>query len=68
MTGFSVELSTDILVKNIYMQAAAEAVFSDNFIDLLPGQPITIHIETAAKDWESLQLSVTSLVETLPTP
>lgn len=67
-TGFSLELSTDVLVKNIYLQAVPDCVFSDNFSDLLPGQSRTIYIETSIKNWDELQVKVSSLIDTLPTP
>ncbi len=67
-TGFSMEVRTDVLAKNVYLQAAPGCIFSDNFIDLLPGQARTIHIETPIKNWEELQVKVSSLIDTLPTP
>ena len=45
--GYSVELSTDKLVRNLYLQTAdADAVYSDNFFDLLPGRKKTVEIIT----------------------
>lgn len=67
-TGFSLEISTDVLAKNVYLQAVSGTVFSHNFIDILPGESQTIQIETPHRNWEELQLRIKTLVETLPTP
>lgn len=32
-------LETDVLAKSVYLTAGQEGIFSDNFFDLLPGQP-----------------------------
>ena len=45
--GFDIELKTDKLAKNIYMQIGNEdGFFSDNYFDLLPGEKITINLKT----------------------
>lgn len=66
-TGFILSLSSDVLAKNVYLSAAPGCVFSDNFVDLLPGESTRIQITTSRKV-EELQLTVTSLIDTLPTP
>ncbi|GMA56005.1 hypothetical protein GCM10025858_05080 [Alicyclobacillus sacchari] len=40
-TTFLVE--TDVLAKSVMLTASAEGVFSDNYFDLLPGLPKTVH-------------------------
>lgn len=67
-TGFSLELSTDVLAKNVYLQGIPGCVFSDNFMDLLPGEKKTIQIESSIKNWDEVDLHIQSLFDTLPTP
>jgi beta-mannosidase len=51
--GYTIHLSTDVLARNIYMQAGdPEEFFSDNYFDLLPGQHVTIKFETSAGEKE----------------
>lgn len=46
-TGFDIELNTDKLAKNIYLQIADEkGFFSDNYFDLLPGEKVTVNLKT----------------------
>ncbi|PIF04997.1 MAG: beta-mannosidase, partial [Draconibacterium sp.] len=45
--GFDINLSTDKLAKNVYLQIGDEdGFFSDNYFDMLPGEKITIHLKT----------------------
>jgi len=45
--GFNIELKTDKLAKNVYMQIGdEEGFFSDNFFDLLPGEVAKVNLET----------------------
>ncbi|MCK5137421.1 MAG: glycoside hydrolase family 2 protein [Bacteroidales bacterium] len=44
--GFNLELSTDLLAKNVYLSMDEEGFFSDNYFDLLPGEKRTIHLKT----------------------
>jgi len=46
-SGFNIELTTDKLAKNVYLQIGDETgFFSDNYFDMLPGEKITVHLET----------------------
>jgi beta-mannosidase len=52
--GYTVELSTDKLAKNVYLQIEEEGFFSDNYFDLLPGRNVVINF-TSKKPVENLQ-------------
>lgn len=46
-SGFDIEINTDKLAKNIYLQIGDEkGFFSDNYFDLLPGEKVTINLKT----------------------
>ncbi|WP_217651621.1 beta-mannosidase [Mariniphaga anaerophila] len=46
-SGFDIELKTDKLAKNVYLQIADEkGFFSDNYFDMLPGEKLTVSLET----------------------
>ena len=45
--GFDITVKTDKLAKNVYLQIGdEEGFFSDNYFDLLPGESVTIHLQT----------------------
>jgi beta-mannosidase len=45
--GFEITLSTDKLAKNLYLSLGdQEGFFSDNYFDLIPGQPVNVRLET----------------------
>ena len=44
--GYELTLTTGKLLKNVYLHLPAAAQYSDNYFDLLPGQPKTIEIKT----------------------
>ena len=45
--GFEISLSTDQLAKNLFMTIGdEEGFFSDNYFDLVPGQPVKVKLET----------------------
>ena len=45
--GFEITLNTDKLAKNLYMTIGDEdGFFSDNYFDLIPGQPVKVTLET----------------------
>jgi beta-mannosidase len=46
--GYTLDLSTDILAKNVYLTMEEEGFFSDNYFDLLPGETKSIHLKTEA--------------------
>jgi beta-mannosidase len=63
--GFSVNLSSKVLARSVYVSFGNNDVkFSDNYIDLLPGEPQQIHISGKAQ-LEQLRSSmkVVSLVD-----
>lgn len=35
-------VSSDVLARGVYLTAEEEGIFSDNFFDLLPGEPKTV--------------------------
>jgi beta-mannosidase len=46
-SGFDIELKTDKLAKNVYLQIADEkGFFSDNYFDLLPDEKVSINLKT----------------------
>lgn len=48
--GFEITLAAATLARNVYLYAEGiDGHFSDNFFDLLPGQPVTVVFETADK-------------------
>lgn len=45
--GFAIEMKTDKLAKNVYLQIGdEEGFFSDNYFDLLPVEKVTINLKT----------------------
>ncbi len=45
--GFNIELKTDKLAKNVYLQIGdEEGFFSDNYFDMLPGEKVTVDLKT----------------------
>jgi beta-mannosidase len=54
-TGYELELKTDKLAKNVYLQIGdEEGFFSDNYFDMLPGEKVTITLESGLPE-EKLQ-------------
>lgn len=53
--GLSFTVSSDVLSRGVYLTADDEGIFSDNFFDLLPGQPKTVEFSRrgteGSKDW-----------------
>jgi beta-mannosidase len=47
--GFSITLSSDKLVKDLYLDTDDKGWFSDNYFDLLPGEKITVTFKTKEK-------------------
>jgi beta-mannosidase len=45
--GFDIELKTDKLAKNVYLQIEdEEGFFSDNYFDMLPGSRVKVNLKT----------------------
>jgi beta-mannosidase len=63
--GYDLELNSSVLARSVYVSFdSSDATFSDNYIDLLPGQEVTIHITSAAGlDELRRQMKVVSLVD-----
>lgn len=54
--GFSIELSSDTLQKDVFLYSNSKGHFSDNFFDILPGQSISIYFKTEANTLDGLEL------------
>ena len=49
--GFDIELKTDKLAKNVYLQIGdEEGFFSDNYFDLLPDEKVTVNLKTGISE------------------
>jgi beta-mannosidase len=66
--GFDVTLSSPVLARSTYVSfGEADADYSDNYIDLLPNEPVTIHVTSKARlDDLRSQMKVVSLVDAFP--
>jgi beta-mannosidase len=46
--GFDVTLESDVFARGVFLSITGiDNFFSDNYFDLLPGEPVTIHVTTA---------------------
>jgi beta-mannosidase len=63
--GYAMRLSSPVLARDVYLTfGSLDVEPSDNYIDLLPGQPVEITLKTtAAIDQVRSQLKVVSLVD-----
>jgi beta-mannosidase len=63
--GFDIALSSPVLARSVYISfGEADAEFSDNYIDLLPGEPVNIHVTSKSSlDQLRSQMKVVSLVD-----
>jgi beta-mannosidase len=61
--GFDVTLESDAFARAVFLSIEGiDNFFSDNYFDLLPAEPVTIHVTTALdKDSFSRQLKTTSI-------
>ncbi|WP_372947329.1 beta-mannosidase [Mariniphaga sp.] len=56
-SGFDIELKTDKLAKNVYLQIGdEEGFFSDNYFDMLPGEKVTINLKTDISEEKLIEL------------
>ncbi len=55
-TGFTIELSSKTLQKDVFLYAKDKGHFSDNFFDLLPNTTKTIQFKTEALELKGLKL------------
>jgi beta-mannosidase len=68
--GFDVTLKSPVLARAVYLSfGEADATYSDNYINLLPNEPATIHVSGDRLSLEELKrdVSVTSLVDAFTT-
>lgn len=42
--ALTIEVSSDVLAKNVFLSSAGGAFFSDNYFDILPNQKLNIHL------------------------
>lgn len=54
--GFSIELPSTTLQKDVFLFSSKKGNFSDNFIDILPNETYNIHFKTDSDKLEDLQL------------
>lgn len=54
--GFEIEISSDVLQKDVFLHTKEKGHFSDNFFDLLPNETKTIFFETKAESIDDLKL------------
>lgn len=55
-TGFTIELVSETLQKDVFLFSGSKGRFSDNFFDLMPNERKTIEYKTRANDLDDLQL------------
>lgn len=48
--GSAFTLNTDVLARQVWLHAEAEGIFTDNFFDLIPGQPVTVEFSRRSGD------------------
>jgi beta-mannosidase len=63
--GYDVTLRSPVLARSVYLSfGELDAQFSDNYVDLLPGEAKTIHVNSkATMESLRLQMKTTSLVD-----
>ena len=63
--GYSIRLSCNKLAKNLYLSTAVKGDFSDNYFDLLPGEPVDVKFTTTKKNPKMADvIIVKSLIDT----
>ncbi|MCX6278559.1 MAG: glycoside hydrolase family 2 protein, partial [Bacteroidetes bacterium] len=64
-TGYKIKLSSEKLVKNLFLSTSVTGDFSNNYFDLLPGESVDIEFVTRKKDPKMEEkIVVRSLVDT----
>jgi beta-mannosidase len=56
----TIEISTDVLAKNVFLSSENDTFFEDNYFDLLPNEKRIIKLSKAAKE-----IKVKSLFDTI---
>jgi len=66
--GYDITLKTPTLARSVYLSfGELDADFSDNYVNLLPGEATTIHVTSqAAMEDLKAQMKITSLAEVFP--
>jgi beta-mannosidase len=59
----TIEISTDVLAKNVFLSSENDTFFEDNYFDLLPNEKRIIKLSKAAKE-----IKVKSLFDTMTSP
>ena len=54
--GFTIQLSSKTLQKDVFLYSNSKGRFSDNYFDILPGEIVTIHFKTEVLSLGDLQL------------
>ena len=64
--GYDLTVSSDVFARGVFLSLdGIDNFFSDNYFDLLPGEPVTIHVTTSLdKDTFDKQLRSESLADT----
>ena len=62
--GFMIELTSNVLAKNVYLSMEEEGFFSDNYFDLLPGESKQVHLETELKAGIDREIRVRTIRDT----
>jgi beta-mannosidase len=64
-SGFTIELTTNTLAKNVYLTCSdANGFFNDNYFDMIPGIPKTVTVKTQLQQDEfDRSLNIISLVD-----
>jgi beta-mannosidase len=57
---FTLEITSNVLAKNVYIQTSEEVFFSDNYFDILPNNKVIIKLPKPLKN-----IKVKSLFDTL---
>lgn len=54
--GFSLQLHSNTLQKNVFMKTKTKGHFSDNYFDLLPNKPVEVIFETQSTQLDSINI------------
>ncbi len=67
--GFNLTLQTAVLARNVYVSLGdLDVQTSDNYLDLLPGEPVTVALRTSStQEQVQRELKITSLTEAFQT-
>ena len=59
--GFTIELKSNTLQKDVFLFTDAKGHFSDNFFDLMPNQPVKIEFKTEAGNIDDLNIKTLNM-------